>query len=45
MENTFKLEKVCNLDVVFRNPNAPSHCLQASTQPKELERVVKFLTN
>jgi hypothetical protein len=42
MENTYKLKKVGNLDVSFRNPNAP---LYASNQPKELERAVKFLTD
>ena len=42
MENTFKLKQVGDLDVFFRNPNVP---LQDSNQPKELERVVKFLTN
>ena len=42
MDNTFKLKKVGNLDVYFRNPNAP---LQASNQQKELEAVIKFLTN
>ena len=42
MVNTFQLKKVGDLDVFFRNPNVP---LQASNQPEELERVVKFLTN
>ena len=42
MENTFKLRKVGNIDVFFRNPNVP---LLAQNQLKELERVVKFLTN
>jgi hypothetical protein len=42
MENTFNLKKVGNMDVYFRNPNCPK---QAQNQPKELERVVKILTD
>ena len=42
MENTFELKKVGNLDVFFRNPNIP---LQDSNQAKELEKMVKFLTD
>ena len=41
MENTFNLKRVGDIDVFFRNPNCPK---QAPNQPKELERVVKFLT-
>ena len=41
MENTFILKRVGDKDVFFRNPNCPK---QAQNQPKELERVVKFLT-
>ena len=41
MESTFILKRVGDIDVFFRNPNCPK---QAPNQPKELERVVKFLT-
>jgi hypothetical protein len=42
MENTYKLKKISNLDVYFRNPNAP---LYTSNQAKELEKAIKFLTD
>ena len=42
MENTFILKRVGDIDVFFRNPNCPK---KAPNQPKELERVVKFLTD
>jgi hypothetical protein len=42
MENTFNLKRVGNMDVYFRNPSCPK---QAQNQPRELERVVKFLTD
>jgi hypothetical protein len=42
MENTFNLKRVGNMDVYFRNPSCPK---QAQNQPRELERIVKFLTD
>ena len=42
MENTLQLKRVGDLDVFFRNPNIP---IQDSNQAKELEKMVKFLTD